>query len=93
MSSFEIPDDVIGGVASQIHAKTNKDYKIPVVGTSQNIETPQVFEIMPFSEIDRRRSRFYAIDGSQNSQTFYNGISLCSTKRATFVSSGDNSFA
>jgi NurA domain len=77
MSSFEIPDAVINTTASQIHAKTNKDYQIPVVGVPENIETPQVFEIMPFTEIDRQESRFYAIDGSRNSHTFYNGVSLC----------------
>jgi hypothetical protein len=77
MSSFEIPDDVISGVATQIHRKTNQDYKIPVVGIPQNLETPQVFEIMPFAAIDTSRARFYAIDGSCNSHTFYNGISLC----------------
>jgi len=77
MSSFEIPDAVINATASQIHSKTNKDYKIPVIGVSENLETPQVFEIMPFNQIDLQESRFYAIDGSRNSHTFYNGVSLC----------------
>ena len=76
MSSFEIPDTVINATASQIHAKTNKDYQIPVVGVPENLETPQVFEIMPFTEIDQQQSRIYAIDGSRNSHTFYNGVSL-----------------
>jgi hypothetical protein len=77
MSSFEIPDSVIAATASQIHVKTNKDYKIPVIGVPENLETPQVFEIMPFNDIDQQQSRFYAIDGSRNSHTFYNGVSLC----------------
>ncbi len=77
MSSFEIPDDVIDGVASQIHTKTNKDYQIPVVGVAGNLETPQVFEIMPFDQIDTRAPKFYAVDGSQNSHAFYNGVQLC----------------
>lgn len=77
MASFEIPDDVIADVASQIHAKTNKDYKIPVVGVPDNMETPQVFEIMPFGKIDESSARFYAIDGSRNSHSFYNGVTLC----------------
>ncbi len=77
MSSFEIPDGVINATASQIHTKTNKDYKIPVVGVPDNLETPQVFEIMPFDQIDQQQARFYAIDGSRNSHTFYNGVSLC----------------
>jgi hypothetical protein len=77
MEIFNIPEDVINGVAAQIHAKTTKDYKIPVVGVPDNLETPQVFEIMPFDKIDTPTSRFYAVDGSLNSHTFYNGISLC----------------
>jgi hypothetical protein len=77
MQFFNIPEEVINGVASQIHAKINKDYKIPVVGVIDNLETPQVFEIMPFDQIDTRNTRFYAIDGSTNSHTFYNGVSLC----------------
>jgi hypothetical protein len=74
---FSIPDDIINSVASSIHAKTNKDYKIPVIGLAENLETPQVFEIMIFDQIDNIATRFYAIDGSRNSHTFYNGISLC----------------
>ncbi len=77
MQIFNIPDDVINGVATEIHNKTNKDYKIPVVGVPENLETPQVFEIMPFDQIDAPTTRFYAIDGSRNSHTFYNGISIC----------------
>src|ERR1700737_3166681 len=77
MSAYEIPDGVISETASQIHIKANRDYKIPVVGVPENLETPQVFEIMPFSQIDQQGSRFYAIDGSRNSHTFYNGVSLC----------------
>lgn len=77
MAIFNIPDDVINGVAIEIHSRINRDYKIPVVGVPDNLETPQVFEIMPFEEIDSPNSRFYAIDGSRNSHTFYNGISLC----------------
>jgi hypothetical protein len=77
MQFFNIPEEVIKGVAAQIHAKTNKDYHIPVVGIPENLETPQVFEIMLFDQIDSRDTRFYAIDGSVNSHTFYNGISLC----------------
>ena len=77
MQIFNIPDDVISGVASQIHSKTNKDYHIPVVGVADNLETPQIFEIMPFDQIDSRDVRFFAVDGSRNSHTFYNGITLC----------------
>jgi hypothetical protein len=77
MSSFEVPDSVVSATAAQIHRKTNKDYQIPVVGTADDLETPQVFEIMPFERIDHQESRFYAVDGSRNSQTFYNGVCIC----------------
>ena len=77
MSSFEIPENVISATAAQIHAKTNKDYQIPVVGVPENLETPQIFEIIPFDKIDQQRAKFYAVDGSRNSHTFYNGVSLC----------------
>lgn len=77
MQVFNIPDNVISGVAAEIHSKTTKDYKIPVVGVPDNLETPQVFEIIPFDEIDKPTRRIYAVDGSRNSHTFFNGVSLC----------------
>jgi hypothetical protein len=76
MQIFNIPDQVINGVAAQIHTRTNKDYRIPVVGVPDNLETPQIFEIMPFDQIDSRDVRVFAVDGSRNSHTFYNGITL-----------------
>lgn len=77
MQLFNIPDNVIDGVAAEIQKKTTKDYHIPVIGTPDNLETPQVFEIMPFDHIDADETRFYAIDGSRTSHGFYNGITLC----------------
>ncbi len=77
MQFFNIPDNVIDGVASEIRNRTTRDYHIPVVGTRENLETPQVFEIMPFDLIDSQNIRFYAIDGSRIAHGFYNGISLC----------------
>jgi hypothetical protein len=74
---FNIPESVIDGVAAEIHSRTNRDYKIPIVGVPTNLETPQVFEIMPFESIDDSPGRFYAIDGSRNSHSLYNGITLC----------------
>jgi hypothetical protein len=77
MAGFDIPDDIVQSVARQIHVRTTRDYKIPVVGTAENIETPQVFEIMPFDEIDKSVARVYAIDGSRASHSFYNGATMC----------------
>lgn len=77
MQFFNIPEEIIKGVAAQIQNRANRDYHIPVIGVPDNIETPQIFEIMEFGQIDKRETRFYAVDGSVNSHSFYNGVSLC----------------
>lgn len=76
MTRKEIPDSAIDIVAKHINARSNKNYGIPIIGTSDNIETPQIFEIVPFNLIDNSEARFYAIDGSYNSEQFYNGLSI-----------------
>ncbi len=76
MSRKEIPDSAIEAVARHINTRNNKNYGINPVGSQDNIETPQVFEILSFDEIDRTNARFYAIDGSYNSEQFYNGLAL-----------------
>ena len=72
----EISDRAIEQVAKHINTRSNKNYNIPVIGHEENIETPQVFEIIPFDKIDDSDRRFYAIDGSYNSTQFYNGLSI-----------------
>jgi len=72
----EIPDNAIGIVANYINNRNNKNYGIPVIGTADNIETPQIFEIITFKDIDNSDRRFYAVDGSYNSEQFYNGLSI-----------------
>lgn len=76
MSKKDIPETAIEMVAKYINDRNNKYYSIPVIGNPGNSETPQVFEIVPFEEIDMSDRRFYAIDGSYNSQQFYNGLSI-----------------
>ena len=76
MSQKEIPDSAIEIVAEHINSRSNKPHGIPPVGTESNIETPQIFEILPFGEIDDCDRRFYAIDGSYNSEEFYNGLAI-----------------
>lgn len=71
-----IPQNAIDSVAERIQERTSKNYNIPIVGQASNLETPQVFEILPFTDIDKGQCRFYAIDGSRNHHTFYNGLSL-----------------
>jgi hypothetical protein len=74
MNPKTIPDEAILQVASQINQRSNKAYPIPIVGHAENPETPQIFEILPFDQIDNTDTTFFAIDGSYNSQEFYNGL-------------------
>lgn len=76
MPRKEIPDSAIELVAKYINTRSNKNYGIPVIGHEENIETPQIFEIIPFDQIDDSDRRFYAIDGSYNSEQFYNGLCI-----------------
>jgi hypothetical protein len=76
MNQKAIPDNAVELVAHYINERSNKNYSIPVIGNSNNPETPQIFEIIPFDKIDKTDRSFYAIDGSYNSQQFYNGVSI-----------------
>ncbi len=76
MNQKYIPDNAVDLVAHHINERSNKNYSIPVIGNPNNPETPQIFEIIPFDEIDKTNRSFYAIDGSYNSQQFYNGVSI-----------------
>ena len=71
-----IPQNAIDAIAKHINQRNNTQYNIPIIGSESNPETPQIFEIMPFSEIDSVNCRWYAIDGSTNSHSFYNGVSI-----------------
>lgn len=76
MNREEIPDTAIEAVAKHINNRNNKDHKIPVVGNPDNTKTPQYFEILPFDKIDNTERKFFAVDGSRNSEDFYNGLSI-----------------
>ncbi len=71
-----IPQEAINSVAQHINQRNNKQYNIPTVGDDSNPETPQIFEIIPFDQIDETDSKFYAVDGSYNSHSFYNGVTI-----------------
>ena len=75
-SMFEIPEQAIEKVAEEIRRRTSRDHKIPVLGTADNVETPQIFEILPFDEIDTLPNKVFAVDGSHNFHTFYNGLTV-----------------
>lgn len=70
MPGTEIPDSAINAIARHINERSNKEFHIPVIGNESNLETPQVFEIILFDRIDNSKRRFYAIDGSYNSEQF-----------------------
>jgi len=72
----QIPQNAIDAIAQHINQRSNRPYSIPVVGNESNLETPQIFEIIPFDEIDNTKLHVYGIDGSKNSHSFYNGISI-----------------
>ena len=76
MPGKQIPDSAIEQVAQHINTRSNKNYGIPLIGHDGNIETPQIFEIIQFDKIDDSDIRFYAIDGSYNSEQFYNGLAI-----------------
>jgi hypothetical protein len=76
MNQKTIPDNTVELVAHYINERSSKNYSIPVIGNPHNPETPQIFEIIPFDKIDKTDRSFYAIDGSYNSQQFYNGVSI-----------------
>src|SRR5438093_1480898 len=75
-SMFEIPEEAIEKVAEEIRRRTSKDHQIPVLGTADNLETPQIFEIVAFDRIDTLPNKFFAVDGSHNFHTFYNGLTV-----------------
>ena len=72
----QIPQSSIDVVAQYINQRNNKQYGISIVSVPDNPETPQYFEIVPFNEMDEVDWRVYAIDGSQNSHSFYNGLTI-----------------
>lgn len=90
MNQETIPDNAVDLVAHHINERSNKNYSIPVIGNSNNPETPQIFEIIPFDKIDKIDRSFYAIDGSYNSQQFYNGVSIGVYKAGYICYKGGN---
>jgi hypothetical protein len=70
----EIPDSTIDIISQHINETNNKPSRIPIITIDDDINTPHYFEIVPFGEIDNSDRKYFAIDGSYNSQEFYNGI-------------------
>ncbi len=76
MTMNEIPDEAIEIVSRHINERNNRPSRVPVTTIDSETETPHYFEITPFDQIDKSKSKFFAIDGSYNSQEFYNGLAI-----------------
>lgn len=74
MNRKDIPDSTIDIIAEHINRRTNQPAHIPIVTIDGDPSSPHYFEIIPFDEIDNAQGKHFAIDGSYNSQEFYNGI-------------------
>ena len=74
MNQKEIPDNTIDTIAEHINRRINQPAKVTISTIEDNASSPHYFEIVPFDEIDNSTSKYFAIDGSYNSQEFYNGI-------------------
>ena len=70
----DISDDTINIIASHINEINSKPSTVPIITITDDVNTPHYFEIIPFNEIDNSERKYFAIDGSYNSQEFYNGI-------------------
>lgn len=71
-----VPQQTIDEVAQHINFRNSKQYGIPIVSVPSNPESPHYFEIVPFTEIDQKEWRVYAVDGSQANKAFYNGLAI-----------------
>ncbi len=76
MNQKDISDETIDIVARHINERNNRPSKVPIITIDGETETPHYFEIIPFDQIDNSQAKFFAIDGSYNSQEFYNGLSI-----------------
>ena len=77
MNKKEIPEKTIDLIAQHINNRVNKPPELSSTTTVEGkTETPHYYEIIPFDEIDNSDRTFYAIDGSYNSQDFFNGLTI-----------------
>lgn len=76
MNRKEIPENTIDTIAQHINERANRPSNFPIITIEGETETPHYFEIIQFDKIDESERNFFAIDGSYNSQDFYNGLSI-----------------
>lgn len=76
MNKKEVSDDAIEQIAQHIHERMNRPCYVPIAEVKGNAESAHYFDIVNFQKIDDSDRKFFAIDGSYNSQEFYNGITV-----------------
>ncbi len=76
MNRKEISESTIDKIAARINKKVRQAPKVSIISDENSTTSPQYFEIIPFNKIDEAENKVFAIDGSYNSQEFYNGISV-----------------
>ena len=76
MNTKEISESTINKIAEHINIRVQQNPRVSLISHEHSTTSPQYFEIVPFNEIDNSNRKFFAIDGSYNSQEFYNGISV-----------------
>lgn len=76
MNQKEISENTIDIIAQHINERASRPSGFPIMTIEGETETPHYFEIVQFDKIDECDIKFFAIDGSYNSQDFYNGLSV-----------------
>ena len=74
MNKKDIPDSTIIKIAEHINKRVNQAARVAVSGDDDDSTSPHYYEITSFDKIDESDNKFFAIDGSYNSQEFHNGI-------------------
>ncbi len=74
MNGKSIPESVINVIAEHINKRTNNKPHVSIITIEDNTTSPHYYEIIPFNEIDKSDKKYFAVDGSYNSQEFHNGI-------------------
>ncbi len=76
MNKKEISENTIDTIAQFINERANRPSNFPIITIQGETETPHYYEIIPFDQIDNSERTFFAIDGSYNSQEFFNGLTI-----------------
>ena len=76
MNGKDISDNTIDAIAEHINKKISQPARVTITTIENDSTSPHYYEIVSFDEIDKSKHKYFAIDGSYNSQEFYNGIHI-----------------